>query len=57
MTADARIEQLGLKHTSIEQKLEEELARPAADTMLIGELKKHKLRIKDEIHKIEAAAA
>jgi len=57
MIADVRIERLGLKHRSIEQTLEEELARPACDTIRIGELKKQKLRIKDEIRKIEAEAA
>ena len=57
MAADVRIEQLGLKHRSLEQTLEEELARPACDTIRIGELKKQKLQIKDEIRKIEADAA
>jgi len=57
MNAEVRIERLGLKHRSIEQNLEEELARPACDTIRIGELKKQKLRIKDEIRKIEAEAA
>lgn len=57
MTADVRIDKLGLKHRSIEQTLEEELARPAGDELRIGELKKQKLQIKDEIRRIEAKAA
>jgi len=33
------------------------LARPAGDELRIGELKKQKLQIKDEIRRIEAKAA
>lgn len=57
MSADGRIERLGLKHRSIEQILEKELARPVTDTVRVGELKKQKLYIKDQIQEIQAAAA
>ncbi len=57
MDEAARIEQLSLKHQSIERIIEEELGHPAVDTIRIAELKKQKLRIKDEIRRIEAAAA
>lgn len=52
-----KIEELSLKHRSIEQTIEEELARPAVDTLRIAELKKQKLVIKDEISRMTEHAA
>ncbi len=49
MALDARIRELTNRHRSLEEQLASELKRPAADEARVAELKKHKLRIKDEI--------
>ncbi len=43
------------KHRALDLQLEEEMARPAPDEMKIQEIKKQKLKIKEEIQTIEAA--
>jgi hypothetical protein len=40
---------LQAKHEGLEQRLREELGRPAPDTSMIQTLKKQKLRIKEEL--------
>jgi hypothetical protein len=37
------------KHAGLERRIQEELSRPAPDDALLHDLKKRKLRIKDEI--------
>jgi hypothetical protein len=44
-----RIESLKAKHQDLEAQLEEEKRRPLPDEVVIHELKKQKLRIKDEL--------
>lgn len=53
MAVDAHLVELTDKHRALEQKIESEMARPLADTMKISELKKEKLRIKDEIARLK----
>jgi len=43
------VSSLQLKHAGLEQKLQEEMSRPLPDDTLIQELKKKKLRIKEEL--------
>ena len=49
LAQDERIEALKAQHSDLESQIEEELGRPMPDDSLIGNLKKQKLRIKDEI--------
>ncbi len=49
MTADERIDSLRAKHASLEEAIEEETQRPHPDDLRLSELKREKLRIKDEI--------
>ncbi|WP_415721088.1 YdcH family protein [Photobacterium ganghwense] len=49
MSFDERIEGLKAQHRDLEFALEEETNRPSPDTVAIAEMKKQKLRIKDEI--------
>jgi hypothetical protein len=49
MTMDDRIESLRTKHASLEASLQSEVTRPRPDDTLIHDLKRQKLRIKDEI--------
>jgi hypothetical protein len=52
MAIEARIRELGVRHQSLERAIEAELRRPASDTFRLGELKRQKLRLKEEIETI-----
>lgn len=52
MGQDARLESLRTKHENLEHKIEEEENRPHPDQSMIHTLKKHKLRIKDELQRM-----
>lgn len=52
MGAEARIAELTLRHQSLEETIEAEASRPAADDLKIAALKKEKLRLKDEISRL-----
>ena len=43
------------KHKALDLRIEEEMSRPAPDEVLIHDLKKQKLKIKEEIQEIEAS--
>ena len=49
MGQDARLESLRTKHENLEHQIEEEENRPLPDPSMVHNLKKHKLRIKDEL--------
>jgi hypothetical protein len=49
MTTEMSLETLETQHAELEQQIEQELNRPMPDQALIADLKKQKLRIKDEI--------
>jgi hypothetical protein len=53
MALDAHIAELSEKHRALDRKIEEELARPTADDLKIAEMKRQKLRLKDEIERIK----
>jgi len=54
MTHDIRIWRLRNRHRSLDQRLREELRRPIPDALAIQDLKRQKLRIKDELRVAEA---
>ena len=49
MALSAHLEQLNLKHAELDEKITEEMKHPAPDVLLITELKKQKLNIKQKI--------
>ena len=57
MSLDSHIKELEAKHHALEAKIEQELAHPAPDDLAIAELKRQKLRIKDELTRLAAEAA
>ena len=57
MTQDIRIWRLRSRRRWLEQRLREELRRPRPDAFAIQELKRWKLRLKDEIAMAEAGPA
>ncbi|WP_321397311.1 YdcH family protein [Emcibacter sp.] len=51
MGAAAHINALSEKHAILEQRIDEEEHRPAPDEVVLHELKREKLRLKDEIER------
>jgi hypothetical protein len=49
MAVESRIRELGSRHQSLEQAIQDELRRPAADDMRLLQLKRQKLRLKEEM--------
>ena len=56
MAVEARIRELGNRHQTLEQEIREETMRPAADAMRLKELKRKKLRLKEEMEALGARA-
>jgi hypothetical protein len=52
MTMDDRIESLRSMHASLDASIQSETIRPRPDDALIHDLKRQKLRIKDEIFRL-----
>ncbi len=57
MALGAHLAELSEKHKLLERRLEEELARPAADDAKVRRLKHEKLKLKDAITKLQDGAA
>jgi hypothetical protein len=53
MALEAHIVELSERHRVLDRKIEEELARPMADPIKIAELKRQKLRLKDELERLK----
>jgi hypothetical protein len=56
MAIDARIRELGVRHQSLERAIEDEMSRPAADDIRLKDLKRQKLRLKEELESLKAQA-
>jgi hypothetical protein len=52
MTAVDRVESLKSRHFELDSSLQSELARPHPDETRLADLKRQKLRIKDEIERL-----
>ena len=57
MAVDARIRELGNRHQSLERAIQDEMSRPAADDIRLRELKRQKLRLKEEMEGLRAQTA
>lgn len=53
MTISSHLSELQRKHAILSQKVEDAQRSPGADDLTIVELKKQKLRLKEEITRIE----
>jgi hypothetical protein len=53
MALEARIRELGSRHQSLEDAIQDELRRPAADDLRLQALKKQKLRLKEEMEALQ----
>ena len=52
MAIEARIRELGQRHQTLERAIEDEMSRPAADEARLRELKRQKLRLKEEMEQL-----
>jgi hypothetical protein len=55
MEADSRLSALASKHAELEHEIEIETHRPQPDSLHLTELKKQKLRIKEEMTRLGSA--
>lgn len=53
MSVQAHLGELAAKHKALEAELEDAMSHPASTDAEIAELKRKKLRIKDEMSKLE----
>jgi len=54
MSLSSHLEELRKKHQSLSDRVESALLSPGVDDLEITELKKQKLRLKEEIHRLSA---
>lgn len=54
MTTQLRINELKRRHASLDDAIEGEVQRPLPDQAAIAEMKKQKLKLKEEISHMEA---
>ena len=54
MALSAHLKQLNNKHATLDEKILEELKHPAPDELLLTELKKQKLQIKQKISQYQS---
>ena len=52
MALEARIRELGSRLQSLEDAISDEMRRPAADDVRLKELKRQKLRLKEELESL-----
>lgn len=53
MALESHIAELRDRHRSLEREIETEILHPSSDNLRIAQLKKHKLRLKEEIERLE----
>ena len=53
MAMNARIRELGNRHRSLDAAIEDEMSRPAVDSIRLWELKRRKLRLKEEMESLK----
>ncbi|MEK9679809.1 MAG: DUF465 domain-containing protein [Rhodospirillaceae bacterium] len=54
MTDQEQVDELKTKHHDLDEQIDKENARPNPDDIAISELKKEKLKIKDELASMDA---
>jgi hypothetical protein len=53
MSVTAHLAELTEKHKLLERRIQEEMSRPAADVVKISRMKREKLKLKDQIVRLE----
>lgn len=57
MAIEARIRELGARHQNLEKVINDEVKRPSADSLRLHDLKRQKLRLKEEMDVLRGARA
>jgi hypothetical protein len=57
MAIDARIRELGNRHQTLDRAIDDEIRRPLSDSLRLKELKRQKLRLKEQIEVLRGARA
>ena len=52
MALNAHVDELSVKHRSLDKMIQEEEARPSSDSIRIAQLKRQKLQLKDRLAKL-----
>ena len=55
MAVEARFRELGVRHQTLEREIENENRRPASDTLRLKELKRQKLKLKEQMESLSRA--
>ena len=53
MSLQGHVAELSRRHQSLEKQIEEERVRPSRNLLRIGELKRKKLQLKDEMERLQ----
>ena len=54
MAIEARIRELGSRHQNLDKAIHDEMTRPAVDAGKLQDLKRRKLRLKEEMETLRA---
>jgi hypothetical protein len=54
MAIEARIRELGVRHQNLDREIQEEYGRPAMDDLRLRELKRQKLRLKEQMEELRS---
>ena len=54
MAIESHIRELSQRHQVLERAIEDETSRPAADTLRLTDLKRQKLRLKEEMEALKS---
>ncbi|KIT16646.1 YdcH family protein [Jannaschia aquimarina] len=57
MSLSSHLQELRKKHETLSRQVEEEARNPATDTLVLSDLKKRKLAIKQQIERLNSAPA
>lgn len=57
MAIDGRIRELGHRHQTLDRAIDEEMSRPLSDSIRLKELKRQKLKLKEQIEVLRGVRA
>ncbi len=57
MAVEARIRELGSRHQNLDRMIQDEVSRPGTDDVKLKELKRKKLKLKEEMEALRSQSA
>jgi hypothetical protein len=57
MAVEARLRELGSRHQNLDRAITEELRRPSSDSLRLHELKRQKLKLKEQMDLLRSERA